>query len=134
MKEIIKKYREIILYLFVGGATTLVNIVFYWLFYNIIGIDNVAAAVLAQIVSIIFAFFGNKVYVFQSKTRKRNEIIKEAVSFFSCRALTAVLDVLIMYVAVDLLKGHALLWKIISNVLVIVLNYIASKLLIFKKK
>ena len=61
-------------------------------------------------------------------------LIPEIISFVSCRALTGVLDVAIMFVAVDLLSGNSLLWKIVSNIIVILLNFIASKILIFKKK
>lgn len=129
---ILKEYREIISYLFFGGCTTLINIVVYFVCYNILSISNVVSTIIAWIISVVFAFVTNKLYVFNSKNIDLRTILKEAVSFFSCRIATGVLDVVIMYVTVDLLSFNSLLWKIISNVLVIVLNYIFSKLFIFK--
>lgn len=131
--ELFKKYKEIILYLIFGGLTTLVNIICYFLMYEVFGISNMASTVVSLIVSILFAFVTNKVYVFESKTATKKAALKEAFSFFFFRLLTGVLDVLIMYIAVDKMAMSGTLWKIISNILVIILNYVASKLVVFKK-
>jgi len=129
--EIYKAYKMPILYIFFGGLTTLVNIIVYFVCYNIFLISNVTSTIIAWILSVIFAFITNKIYVFESKSQS---ILYEITTFFTCRLGTGVLDILIMYVSVDLLKWNALLMKILSNVLVIILNYIFSKVIIFKKK
>lgn len=137
MKKIIEKllqiyytYKEPILYLIFGGLTTLVNIITYFVCYNIASLSNVISTIIAWILSVIFAFITNKIYVFESKSKS---IIIELASFFICRLGTGILDLGIMYFTVDILKWNALLMKIISNVIVIILNYIFSKLIIFKK-
>ncbi len=133
ISELFKKYKEIILYLFFGGLTTVINILCYFLFYEIFGVSNIISTVISLIVSILFAFVTNKIYVFESRTATKEETLKEVFSFFFFRLLTGVLDVAIMFVAVDLMKMSGTLWKIISNILVIILNYVASKLVVFKK-
>ena len=130
--DLLKKHREIISYLFFGGCTTLINIIAYYVCYNVISISNVISTIIAWIISVLFAFVTNKLYVFNSKSKDMFTILKEAISFFSCRIATGVLDIVIMYVTVDLLSFNGLLWKIISNVIVVVLNYVFSKLFIFK--
>lgn len=132
IKELILKYREMISYLFFGGCTTLVNIVSYYVSYDVLNISNVNSTVIAWIISVLFAYVTNRAYVFKS-TAKGKAILLEMLSFFACRILTGVMDVAIMYVAVDLFKWNALLWKILSNILVIIANYIFSKIFIFRK-
>ena len=128
-----KKYRDIVSYLFFGVCTTAVNILVYDICYLASGIGNVPSTVVAWLVSVLFAFVTNKLWVFQSKTRQAKALLHEVLSFFGCRLATGVLDVVIMYLAVDCMGGNGLVWKLISNVLVIVLNYAASKFWIFRK-
>lgn len=131
--DLIKKNKEFILYGFFGVCTTIVNIAVYAVSYNLLNISNVVSTVIAWIIAVLFAYVTNKLFVFESKSWKADVIVKECISFFGCRFLTGVLDVAIMYVSVDLLNLNNLLFKIISNILVIILNYVASKLIIFKK-
>ena len=133
-KALLGKYRQQILYLFFGGCTTLVNILTYYVSYNIGGMPNVPANLLAWVLSVLFAFITNKIWVFESRSFSFSVLVKECAAFFAARGLTGLLDLSIMYAAVDLLGWNALLWKVISNVIVIILNYIASKWFIFKKK
>lgn len=128
--KLYKDYKMPILYVLFGGLTTLVNVVVYFICYDISGISNVISTIIAWILSVIFAFITNKIYVFESKS---GSIIYEISTFFACRFGTGVLDLGIMYLSVDILKWNALLMKIISNVIVIVLNYILSKVIIFNK-
>ena len=134
IKRMYFRYKDIILYLFFGGCTTVINIIAYYLSYNIAGIPNVPSTCIAWIIAVLFAYLTHKVFVFESRSFAREVLLREGLQFFGCRLLTGIMDVAIMYVAVDLMGWNALLWKILSNILVIVLNYIASKLLIFKKK
>ncbi|MCI9077534.1 MAG: GtrA family protein [Lachnospiraceae bacterium] len=128
------KYKEVILYLVFGGLTTLVNIISYAVFAHILNMGTVAGTSWAWLISVIFAYITNKIFVFESKTDTFVLLFKECVSFFGCRLATGVMDVAIMYLSVDLLHFNDIVMKIVSNVLVIILNYIFSKLFIFKKK
>ena len=88
---------------------------------------------MAWIVAVSFAFVTNKLFVFDSKSFDKKVLLHEISSFFGCRVATGVLDIAIMYIAIDILNLNALFWKFVSNILVIIANYIASKLIIFKK-
>lgn len=133
MKELIKKYRGIISYLFFGVCSTLINIITYYLAAHIFELSTIISTVIAWITAVIFAYITNKLWVFECKSWKPEVLLKEATSFFACRVLTGLLDIIIMTVCVDILLFNDMLIKIISNVIVIVLNYIASKLIVFKK-
>ncbi|MBO5909738.1 MAG: GtrA family protein [Clostridia bacterium] len=130
----LKKHKEFLLYAFFGILTTLVNIVSYYLLYNMLFIKNVPAVIISWALSVAFAFFTNKLFVFESRSFKLNIVLRESATFFSARLFTGVLDVIIMYIAVDLLLLDSLFWKIVSNVIVVILNYILSKIWIFKKQ
>ena len=132
-RALFMKHRGLILYVLVGALTTLVNMAAYWLCFNMLGIPNVSATVTAWILAVSFAFITNKVWVFESRSFDGKTLWREIPAFFGARLLTGLLDVGIMYAAVDMLGWNALVWKLISNVIVIVLNYVASKLVIFRK-
>lgn len=134
IKEMIKKYEDVILYLFFGVCTTAVNVISYWFFSHVIHAGVIVSTVAAWVLAVLFAYVTNRKWVFHSEAVKKDEIAKELVSFFGCRLATGVLDLLCMVVFVDLLKLNDMVIKIAANILVIILNYVASKLLIFKKK
>ena len=102
--------------------------------YNVLEIKNVPANIIAWVLAVLFAFITNKLFVFKSKSMDFKTLFTEGVSFFACRFLTGVLDVLIMYFAVDVFFQNSTMWKIISNIIVIILNYIVSKVFVFNKK
>ncbi len=131
IKELFFKYREVVLYLFFGGCTTLVNIGAYFVL-DVMGISTAFSTVMAWLLSVLFAFITNKIFVFSSRSSGHRGIFKEGFSFFSCRFLTGVLDLVIMLLFVDKLGLNGLLIKVLSNILVIALNYVFSKLFIFK--
>ena len=133
IKEYFKKYREIILYLFFGGCTTLVNIVSYYICSRI-GMGTAVSTVIAWVLSVLFAYATNRKYVFESRASGFVPILKETAGFFFCRLATGLLDLAVMIVFVDVLHFNGMLIKILSNVIVIILNYLASKLMIFKNK
>ena len=134
IKAPIVKYQDMILYVFFGALATLVNTASYYLCYNVLGIPNVPSVLIAWLLAVIFAFFTNKLWVFKSKSFAPEVLKHEIPTFFGARALTGLMDLGIMYLTVDVLHWNATLWKLISNILVIILNYVASKLVIFKKK
>lgn len=132
--ELIKKYKAFLAYAFFGVCTTMVNMIAYNVCMSRCKIGNIPSTIVAWILAVLFAFITNKLWVFESRSFKVNILIHEVVSFFMCRLLTGVLDVLIMYIAVDVMRLNATLWKLLSNILVIILNYIASKIVIFRRK
>jgi len=129
-----KKYREIILYLFFGGLTTLVNAIVHFTLSFGIGLSAGLSNAIANAVAITFAFFVNKIYVFASKQHSRGGVLRELALFVSSRVTFSAIAVGIVFVFVDILHLNEVVFFIISQVFMIVANYIASKLLIFKKK
>lgn len=128
------QYQAVILYLFFGGCTTLMNIVCYYVLYQHAGVSNLYSTILAWLVSVLFAYVTNRTFVFDSKASGWHALLAELAAFFGCRLATGVLDTVIMVVAVDLMHWNSLLWKVLSNILVIILNYVASKWLILQPK
>lgn len=135
VKELYVKYKEIINYLIVGVLTTVVSLATYYLcVFTFLNPENSVqlqiANILSWIVGVAFAYFTNRKYVFESKNQNK---ISEATKFVSSRITTLVLDMLIMWLGVTVLHFNDKLIKLISQVLVIVGNYILSKLFVFKK-
>ncbi|MFQ4260363.1 UNVERIFIED_CONTAM: teichoic acid glycosylation protein [Clostridioides difficile] len=131
---ILKKHKETILYLFFGAFTTLVNIVSYLFFTRVILFNFMVANALAWILAVLFAYVTNKFFVFESKRIEIRFVFKEFLSFVSFRLLSGVVEMLIMYVMIDLLFVNDVIVKIFTNIVVIVLNYLFSKMIIFKNK
>lgn len=140
LKALFIKYREQLAYLFFGGVTTLVNIVAYGLLARA-GLATGWANAIAWVLSVAVAYVTNRAWVFRSHSRGL-AALKELAAFVACRLATGALDEAIMILGVDHLgprvaPGHLALWslgvKVFANVLVIVLNYVFSKLLIFRR-
>ena len=125
-----KKYKEIINYLIFGGLTTLISIITYALFAKVFHIDYLISNVLSWIIAVLFAYITNKMFVFESKSKKN---IKEITSFFFFRVVSLIMEMIILYVFVDMLHIDDLVTKIIAQVIVIISNYIFSKVFVFKK-
>lgn len=134
MMKVTKKYREIALYIIFGVATTLMNILTYYVCNHWFGLGVVIATAVAWIGSVMFAYITNKLWVFKSKERKWNVIVHEMIVFFLARLATGVLDIIMMYFLVQVLLLNDMLMKILINIIIIILNYMASKLLVFKRK
>ena len=122
--------REIFMYVFFGALTTLINTVAYWVLYYGISVPNTTSTIISWLLSVIFAYITNKLWVFEKGNKST---LKEATEFFLSRISTGVLDLFIMYVGVELLLFEGGIIKILSNVVVIILNYLLSKLFVFKK-
>ena len=129
------KYKEIINYLIFGVLTTIVSLVSYYLLtINLLDVSKVLelqmANVLSWFISVLFAYITNRKFVFESNN---SNLVKEISSFFGSRVVTLFFDMVIMFVGVTLLKGNDKFIKIISQVVVIISNYLLSKLFVFKK-
>ena len=135
LETLIKKLlnRETITCLIAGVLTTILNIVVFK-GCNLMGIQYLISNVIAWIVAVIFAFVVNKLYVFQSKSWASGIVRKEFAAFISCRLLSLAFDMLFMLVTVSYFHMNEDLAKILSNCFVVVMNYVASKLFIFKNK
>lgn len=132
--EYYKRYKSVISYLFFGVLTTIVNIVTYNLLYYKFGVTNVVSNIVAWVLAVLFAYITNKLYVFNSKSWEIDYLLREIALFFSARLLTGIIDTAIMYMVVDLMNQEAFVWKLLTNVIVVVLNYLASKFIIFKDR
>lgn len=134
IKNLYRKYKDIIPYIFFGECTTLVNVIAYWCCAYPLGISVVPSTIVAWFLAVLFAYLTNRKWVFHSETSSYKEIIKECLSFYICRLATGIADCLCMFIFVDLLHFNDLIIKITANVMVIIMNYIASKFIIFKSK
>lgn len=134
MKNIMQKFlnKETISYLIFGVLTTIVNIVVFDLCE--MAMDYKAANIIAWVIAVAFAYITNKLFVFSSKSFAPEVLIKEITSFVFARVVSLGVDMGFMIVAIEYLGMAKLLAKIISNVFVVIINYVFSKLVIFRKK
>lgn len=123
--------KEIILYIVFGILTTVINILAFFGLYEVFDVDIILANVLAWIISVIFAYLTNRRFVFVSK---RENFIREMSLFFIARLSSLLLDTIIVYIGIKTLAIHALIVKVIANVIVVIFNYVVSKFIIFKKR
>lgn len=133
LKALFAKYREIILYVFFGGLTTLVNWLSYIILDELFHVPYLWSTAIAQVLSILFAYVTNRIWVFESKVKGFKGVFLEMLRFFAFRGVSFFLDLGCMYVGVDLLKINDTWMKLISNVVVILANYVFSKIFVFKK-
>ena len=134
MTALFRKHKALLLYLFFGGCTTVVNVLTYAFCFRALSMGNVTSTCLAWVTSVLFAFITNKFWVFGSRSLSLRTILREGVSFFICRLLTGFMDVGIMFVVVDILELSPIFWKLIANILVIIANWVVSKCIIFAKR
>ncbi|MGL4363350.1 MAG: GtrA family protein [Leuconostoc suionicum] len=129
----IKQYKAIILYILFGILTTIINLVSYtgmiYLHWNV-----QLSVILSWLITVISAYLTNRKWVFNSKATTSVELLREFLAFLSSRVLTLILEMIIIWFGVQLLKQNPLIWKLIDNVVVIIVNYIISKLFVFKQK
>ncbi len=135
-----RKHQEGMRYLVFGALSTIVNIAVYSIFSAILlkGLSNETlkvniSEIVAFIAAVLFAYITNKLYVFNSKTNGIKELAREIGSFLGCRIFTEIISILMMNAAVWL-SINDILMKVISNIVVIILNFVFSKILIFKEK
>ncbi|MCQ2529508.1 MAG: GtrA family protein [Saccharofermentans sp.] len=137
IKKMYLKYKELINYAVFGVLTTVVNYIAFWFFSSVVVLSStstVPANIVAWIVSCTFAFITNRLWVFDSQEKSKKGIIREAVSFYISRLATLGVETLIMFVFADVLGFNKYIVKLVANVIVIILNYILSKLVVFRKK
>ena len=132
LKALCRKYREFLSYVFFGVLTTVVNYVSYLLLAPLFSTTTIPTAI-AWALSVIFAYVTNRIFVFRSQARGFRALAWEILTFFGARLLSGVLDAGIMWIFADRLKLNDKVVKLASNVFVVIFNYVASKLVIFRK-
>ena len=134
IKSLVHKYWDVLTYLIFGVLTTVVNYLVYLPVYNLIGLSAAVSNAIAWVVAVAFAYLTNKPFVFRSHDWSLKTVIPELTKFVSCRVVSGVAETLILLVTVDILHWNGNIWKLVTSVLVVVLNYFASKFLVFVKK
>ncbi len=131
--ELIKKHKELIAYGIFGVLTTVVDFLSYFLLANIFFVEENISNILSQVIAIIFAFVTNKIFVFGDKKNGLKNISVQFTKFFSMRLVSLIINSGLFYLMVDLLKINDMISKAIVSIIVVILNYIFSKIFIFKK-
>ena len=130
--ELLSKYREIILYLFCGVLTTVVNYLVYFPFFNLLHFSATLSNIVAWIVAVLVAFLTNKPLVFKSFDWSARIVWPELTKFVGCRVVSGVLETAIIFVGADLLQWNGNWIKIVTSVIVVIANYVASKYFVFR--
>ena len=134
LRSLIEKYWDVLSYLFFGVLTTVVNYLIYLPVYNFCGLSAALSNMIAWVGAVIFAFLTNKPFVFRSHDWSAKTVVPELTKFVSCRIASGVLETVILFLAVDCMNWDGNIWKLVTQVLVIIINYVGSKLLVFRKK
>lgn len=134
LKALFHKYYDLIMYVIFGALTTAVNYLVYLPCYNLLGLDASVSNVISWVVSVAFAFLTNKPFVFRSHDWSPGVVWPELLKFVGCRVGSGALETAILFVTVDTLHWDGNLWKLVTSVLVVVANYVGSKLLVFRNK
>ena len=132
IKKLVEKHWDILSYLFFGGLTTVVNYLIYLPCYNLLHLSAAVSNGIAWVVAVAFAFLTNKPFVFKSHDWSAKTVWPELVKFVGCRVGSGLLETGILFLCVDLLAWNGNIWKLVISVLVVILNYIGSKLLVFR--
>ncbi len=147
IKELIIKYKELIIYVIFGGLTTVVNLAVFALFSKLLGDEKyLITNAIAWFAAVVFAYITNKIWVFESKSWSAKVLMKEIPSFFAARVFSFVIEEAGLFLFVDLLSFSEISIKLLSfeisgeliakgilAVIVVVVNYVLSKLIIFRK-
>ena len=133
-KQRLAKYYDLIIYLVFGVLTTAVNYIVYLPCYNLWGLNASQSNLIAWAAAVIFAFLTNKPFVFHSHDWSAKTVLPELMKFLGTRIGSGALETAVLFLSVDLLGMNGNVWKLITSVLVVILNYVGSKLLVFRKK
>ena len=131
IRNLYKKYKEIILYIMFGGFTTVVSILSYIMFLRICKENALIANLFSWICAVLFAYITNRIFVFESKNHGLSKVVKEMAGFFGGRLATLIMEEIILWAGISLFAMNAIVIKLFAQVLVLVGNYLISKFLIF---
>lgn len=130
--DMYKKHEEGINYLIFGFLAFVLNYILYFIFADTIAMHYMAATVLSWVLTVVFAYWTNRTFVFKSQNKEKTSVVKEFVSFIGARVATEVLEIVLMYVMVTLLTVNDKISKLVCQTIVILANYVLSKIWIFK--
>ena len=133
IRALIEKHWDMVSYLFFGVLTTVVNYLVYLPLYNLLGISAAVSNIIAWVAAGAFAYVTNKPFVFKSHDWSMKTVFPELGKFVGCRAASGGLETVLILLTVDILGWNGNIWKLIISVLVVILNYVSSKLLVFRK-
>ena len=131
---LIEKYWGVLVYLFFGVLTTLVNYLVFFPLYNWLHFSATVSNIIAWAVAVLFAFLTNKPFVFKSYDWSAKTVVPELTKFVGCRIGSGVVETALLLLCVDWLNWNGNLMKILTSILVVIVNYVASKLIVFRKK
>lgn len=134
IRKFLIERRDIISYLFFGVCTTIINYLVFFPMYNCLHASIVTSNIVSWIVAVVFAFLTNKQYVFRSKDWTMSKTTAEFLRFAFCRVGSLIVETLLIYIAVHILFWNGNVLKILVGILVILLNYIGSKVFVFENK
>ena len=131
--EMVRKYYDILAYLFFGVLTTVVNYLIYLPCYNMLHLSASVSNVIAWIFAVVFAYLTNKPFVFWRHDWSAKTVIPEFGKFVGGRVASGLMETAIIFLTVDLLHWDGNIMKLVTSVLVVILNYITSKFIAFRK-
>lgn len=134
LRALLVKYADVLSYLFFGVLTTIVNYIVYLPLYNLLDFSATVSNCIAWVAAVAFAYLTNKPFVFKSHDWSLKTVIPELAKFVGCRVGSGLAETVIILLTVDICNLNGNVMKLITSVLVVVLNYFGSKLLVFRKK
>ena len=129
-----KKYKEALMYLFFGGLTFFLSIFLFWFMDSVMHLNELVNNTIDWIICVAFQFFTNRTWVFDGKVDTKKDFLKQAGSFTAGRLFTLIVENLLIFIFITLMRFPKMPVKLGATFVVIVLNYIISKLIVFKKK
>ena len=134
LASIYREHREGVRYLVFGALSTVINIVVFAICTKLANLSTAVSNTIAWILAVLFAYVTNKIYVFNSITKGFDDLTREILSFFGARIATLIIETAFLWIVIDKLRFNEIFMKIISNIIVIILNFVFSKIFIFKKE
>ena len=134
IRALIEKHYDVLAYLFFGVLTTAVNYLVYLPCYNLLHLSAAVSNVIAWVAAVAFAYVTNKPFVFRSHDWSAATVLPELGKFVGSRVASGGLETLIIFIAVDCLMVNGNIMKLLTSIIVVILNYFASKLIVFRKK
>lgn len=128
-----KKHKEVLLYLFFGGCTFLISVISYSVMNAAFGIHELVANLISWVLAVLFAFFTNRTWVFEGHTDSARDFFSQMIAFFGGRVITLVMEEIILLVFITMLGLPGIGVKIVAQIIVILANYIISKVWVFKE-
>ena len=133
IRALVMKHWDMVSYLFFGVLTTVVNYLVYLPLYNLLGISAAFSNIIAWVAAVAFAYVTNKPFVFKSHDWSMETVLPELGKFVGCRAASGGLETALVFLTMDVCGWDGNVWKLIISVVVVILNYVSSKLLVFRK-